>query len=270
MDSVVLHTKLQFLSGWITVKLPRDFYHNCLTKDPFPHSHPMFELHYLVEGNCTVETKSERLLCGQGSFLLLPPHIMHRLLPEGEAVQTISFVFGMDDTTVYPKDVWTIQDGFAGGDRLFRIREELVKQEPLYAEKIRGELTALLADIVRALGETGNIADEINENRAERIQTYLMEHRFDANCSCEELAKDMHLSTRQVQRLCTQYYGATFRQLLTSMRMEIAAYRLRTTDVSIGELAQQIGYSSVASFSVAYKRYFGVAPSKEWTLENRT
>ena len=263
MDSVVLHTKLQFLSGWITVKLPRDLYHNCLTKDPFPHSHPMFELHYFVEGNCIVETKSERALCQQGSFLLLPPHSVHRLLPEGESVRTMSFVFGMDDMIAYPKDVWRIPDGFTGGERLFRIREELVEQQPLYAEKIRGELTALLADIVRTLGEPGNTASEINENRAERIQTYLMEHRFDTNCSCEDLAEEMHLSTRQVQRLCTQYYGATFRHLLTSMRMEIADYRLRTTDVSIGELAHQIGYSSSASFSAAYKRYFGVSPSKK-------
>lgn len=270
MDSVAFHTKLQFLSGWITVTLSKDFYHNCLTKDPFSHSHPTFELHYLVQGNCTVETKQEKIFCRQGGFLLLAPKCTHRLIPEEDTVQTISLVFGMEDTQVYPKDVWLIPDTFAGGDRLFHIREELVKQQSFYAEKIRGELMALLADIVRSLNEPDKHVTEVHENRAESIQSYLMEHRFDPDCSCENLAKHLHLSTRQVQRMCIQYYGATFRQLLSSMRMEIAAYRLRTTDVPIGDLAQQIGYASAAAFSAAYKRYFGVTPSRKRTLENRT
>lgn len=264
-----------FETGWARVTLSRDFYHNCITKDPFPHSHPMFELHYIDRGSCSVKTKTQTLLCQQGSFLLLPPRCIHRLLPQEEQVQTITLMFQLEDNylqlgTLSSREVWLFPDSFGGADRLLRIREELTLCCPMYQEKVQGELAALLADIFRVLGESKTAAEEACDNRAEYIQAYLMEHRFDPDCSCENLAKALHLSRRQVQRLCLQYYGTTFRQMLTSMRMEIAAYRLHTTDVPIGELAQQMGYSSAAYFSAAYKRHFGLAPSQERILDNRT
>ena len=123
---------------------------------------------------------------------------------------------------------------------------------------------ALLADLARRCGSQNNPAEpEQEENRAEIIEAYLAHHKFDPHCSCSALAKEMHLSTRQVHRLCLQYFNAPFRELLTDMRMEIAAHRLRTTDVPVSVLATQIGYASIESFSAAYKRHFGKAPSQE-------
>ncbi len=129
---------------------------------------------------------------------------------------------------------------------------------------------AVMADLFRALGQHANNAVQAEENRVMQIDSYLMEHRFAPDCSCQNLACQMHLSTRQVQRLCQQYYNAGFRQVLTSMRMEVAAHRLLNSDISVSDVAQQVGYASVASFSAAYKRHFGRAPSQERSLENRT
>lgn len=260
-------TQLYFTAGQISVTLSRDFYHNCLTKDPFSHSHPMFELHYIAQGSCIIETKAETALCEQGYFLLLPPHCTHRLLPQNQQTQTISLMFNMTENSIIlggfkTMPHWVFADSFAGKERLLRIREELAQCKPMYIEKIQGELIALLADIVRVLGKHREPSVETCENRVERIESYLLEHRFDADCSCEGLARDLHLSMRQIHRLCLQYFGVSFRQLLTSMRMETASYRLQTTNVSVSELAFQLGYSSVASFSAAYRRYFGIAPSQ--------
>lgn len=263
-------TQLYFTAGQVSVTLSRDFYHNCLTKDPFSHSHPSFELHYILQGNCCAEIDSAMIQCSQGSFLLLPPHCSHRLLPLEASVQTISMTFHSDESIFLAADVCLLPDTFDGEARLLRIREELAMGKPAYVEKVRGELTALLADIIRGAGKIGSSAEVAEGNRPERIQGYLIEHRFDPDCSCENLAEQMHLSTRQVQRLCLQYFGATFRELLTSMRMQTAAYRLHTTSVSIGDLALQLGYASVSSFSAAYRRHFGKPPSQERIIENQT
>lgn len=260
--------QLHFTTEWFRITLSRDFYHNCLTKDPFPHSHPMFELHYLVQGDCSIETKAETVPCQQGDFVLLPPHCVHRLLPRHHETQTISLLFGLEKTSnsfrwFHALPLQKFPDTFAGEARLLRIREELIGCQPMYVEKIQGELTALMADVVRVLGKHSEESANICETRSEDIEAYLLEHRFDPGCSCEGLAEYLHLSRRQVHRLCLQYYGAAFRQLLTSMRMETAAYRLQTTNVSISTLALQLGYASAASFSAAYHRYFGKAPSQE-------
>lgn len=275
MKPVDFSTLLNFSSGQLRVTLSRDFYHNCLTKDPFTHSHPMFELHYIVQGSCTVVTQKQRMDCCQGNFLLLPPHCVHRLLPHGDQVQTVSLLFAQEEntgllSTLSSQEVCLVADVFGGFDRLQIIRQELENSRPMYAEKIQGELTALLADLFRALGRQENDAVNTEQIRVMQIDTYLMEHRFEPDCSCQALARQMHLSTRQVQRLCRQYYNAGFRQVLTSMRMEVAAHRLQNSDASVSDIAQQLGYASVSSFSAAYKHHFGRSPSQDRTLENRT
>lgn len=90
------------------------------------------------------------------------------------------------------------------------------------------------------------------------------------DCSCEALARELGLFIRQVHRVCLQAFGQPFRQLLTGMRMQIAARRLHTTDTPIGTLAEALGYASTASFSAAYKRYFGKPPLADKLTQSDT
>ena len=269
--AVEFHTQIRFPSGEVRVILDSDFFCNSLTKDPYPHSHPKYELHYILQGQCTLILDEERLDCFQGHFLLLPPHCTHRLVPNEQSVQTVSFLFsvmpGFDGTLPvvsgcsYPR---LICDDFDGQAHLMRIRKYLTEKGAAYCEKIQGEMTCLLAELCAALGNGAAVPTiDPEEDRAERISAYLAKHRFDSDCSCDALAKEMNLSVRQVHRLCVYYFNASFRDLLLKMRMETAAHRLRTTDVSVTQLASELGYSATASFSAAYKRYFGVAPTKE-------
>ena len=266
--AVEFHAQLNFGSGRIKVSLPHDFFHNGLTTDPYSHSHPKYELQYIINGSCTFVLGKMEMHCPQGHFLLIPPHCIHRILPKGERVQTVSFLYSVQGggQAAMPEChvPMLIPDDFQGQQRLMQIRQELTGRKAAYAEKIQGELTALLAEVTRRCGVQGaGGQQEPEENRAEIIEDYLAKNRFDPNCSCGELARRMHLSTRQVHRLCLQYFNAPFRELLTDMRMEIAADRLRNTDIPISALAHQLGYASIESFSAAYKRHYGRAPSAE-------
>lgn len=254
----------------IKVILPGDFFHNCLTMDPYPHSHPKCELHYILRGSCTLVTDRTSLPCPQGHFVLLPSDCVHRLIPENPQAQSLSLLFSLDDvngSALAPLNCQEIQilaDTFLGQQRLLLIRQELTQRQAACNEIILGELTALFANLARALGTTKE--PEVTpgeENRAEYIESYLAAHRFDPDSTCAALAKEMNLSTRQVHRLCMQYFGAPFRLLQNRIRMDIAAHRLRTTEISVCDLAEELGYASAASFSTAYKRHFGVAPSKD-------
>ena len=57
--------------------------------------------------------------------------------------------------------------------------------------------------------------------------------------------------------------GCAPMQYLASWRLQLAARKLRTTAQNIAEVAEGVGYGSVASFSRAFKRHTGVSPS-EW------
>jgi AraC-like DNA-binding protein len=54
--------------------------------------------------------------------------------------------------------------------------------------------------------------------------------------------------------------GASPVEYLTDWRMQIAAQRLKETGMTIDRVAERCGYDSVAAFSKAFKRSFGVSP----------
>ena len=268
--AVELSTQLLLAGCRVKVILPRDFYHNCVSKDPFPHSHPKYELHYILQGSCTLVTAAASIPCDRNCFLLVPGHCVHRMLPRDPNTQTLSVLFSleMEDTAAFApllcEAPLVIADTFDGEQRLLRIRQELTDRRAAFMEKIQGDLTALLADLSRATGESHTaVKSALEENRAELIEAYLASHGLDPDCSCQSLARELGLSTRQVHRVCLQSFGQPFRKLLANMRMEIAAYRLQTTDAPIAALAEELGYASTASFSAAYKRHFGKAPTSE-------
>lgn len=273
----VFRTRLPFGLARISVLLPRDFYHNSLTHDPYPHSHPKYEVHYILSGSCTLIAGERQLHCPQGHFLLLPPRQQHLLLPNEGQVQTISFLYTLESEgakdAVLPACTQPvlIRDLFQGEQRLMRIRSELASGETAYAEMVQGELLALLAALARHCGSAVHMAaDSRDDDRADTIEAYLANHRYDPECSCVELAREMGLSTRQVHRLCMKYFNAPFRTLLSNVRMETAAYRLENTDISVRQLAGELGYASVESFSGAFKRRFGQAPTDRRKYEKQS
>jgi AraC-like DNA-binding protein len=48
---------------------------------------------------------------------------------------------------------------------------------------------------------------------------------------------------------------------LARWRIQVAAHQLRTSDMALARIAEQVGYESEAAFSRAFKRSFGVPPA---------
>jgi Helix-turn-helix domain/AraC-like ligand binding domain len=69
----------------------------------------------------------------------------------------------------------------------------------------------------------------------------------------------MHDSLRHRFR---KTFGVSPRRLLIRLRMERAKQLLRASNLSIKEIAQELGYSRQHEFARAFRNYFGVSPSQ--------
>jgi AraC-like DNA-binding protein len=70
------------------------------------------------------------------------------------------------------------------------------------------------------------------------------------------------MSTRELQRYLLENYNKTFIELKNEARMSYAKNKLLYTNLSITEISELIGYSSIEHFTNAFKRYFGLSPLK--------
>ena len=76
----------------------------------------------------------------------------------------------------------------------------------------------------------------------------------------QELAQDIHVSTRQFQRLMKTNYGFTAEKMLRQIRMEHAGELLKGTQLTVENISEKVGYESVYAFSRAFRQYYQQPP----------
>ena len=91
--------------------------------------------------------------------------------------------------------------------------------------------------------------------------TAIVEREYAADISLDEIARRVASSRRQLQRAYSEIGKTTFRDHLTSVRMDRAAELLERRSVTVREVANRVGYRQPAQFAKAFRREKGLAPS---------
>lgn len=78
--------------------------------------------------------------------------------------------------------------------------------------------------------------------------------------SLETVAESLHVSTRTLKRQLAQQ-GTSYSEILDDIREQKALLLLARSDLSVEQVADRLGYSDVANFTRAFKRWTGLTPS---------
>lgn len=78
----------------------------------------------------------------------------------------------------------------------------------------------------------------------------------------ESLARQLDMSRTSFAKKFSSKVGSTPIQYLSFLRMNLAADSLKNGLNSIAQIAQDVGYESVVSFSRAFKKFWGESPGK--------
>lgn len=79
--------------------------------------------------------------------------------------------------------------------------------------------------------------------------------------STEEVADKLNISRRTLQRKLAEA-GKSFREVLEEVKLKIAVNMLENKNISMENIADYLGYTDVANFSRAFKRWTGQSPGK--------
>lgn len=237
------------------------------------HAKNGYEIHYVDSGTGILETEKGRYGLAENTLFITGPNVMHKQLSSPEDP--------VRELCVYLKISDVERDGavraFAsrpfwigmGGDGVRRLFHQIVaenRKNDLCREQMLCALTIqLIAQIVRLYEPSSTESPDpkpegdLNESRSWILDTLLA-----ADCSrmaLDELADDLGVCPRQAERIIQNYYGYSFKKLRYESKMAMAATLLEAGELSIGQCAARIGYSSPAAFSAAFKRRFGQTPT---------
>jgi len=85
--------------------------------------------------------------------------------------------------------------------------------------------------------------------------------RLDRNYTLRELGSIVGISEYNLTKGFKVIYGLSLPDFLQEARMQKARLLLKETDLPLARIAEAIGYTHPFSFSSAFKKYFGYAPS---------
>ncbi len=80
--------------------------------------------------------------------------------------------------------------------------------------------------------------------------------------SVTEMSARVYMSEGHFIRTVKRLYSQAPMQMVTRMRMEHAAMRLRTTNLLVDEVASEVGYASAHAFSDVFLRHMGKRPGQ--------
>ena len=105
-----------------------------------------------------------------------------------------------------------------------------------------------------------NISD-MDKDFVSRFKALVEEKMGDAELNVEDLGKDMGLSRVQLYRKLKSLTNYAPNELLRQARLKKAASLLASSEMTIAEIAYEVGFSSPSYFTKCYKEQFGESPT---------
>lgn len=249
------------------------------------HRHEYFEIDYVMRGEATLELDGDRRPMHSGEFCLLSPGLEHDIVPaRGAQVigitvpgvtveQTLYRLLRRD--TILTKFFHAVLDndkiGYmligTPGDR--RIREVLrgILHEHFFREEfaydiISDHLAILFAFVLRSCGDQYEWHDEEGDRRGIQgmlsVLKYMREHY--RTLTLNELAERFHYEPSYLGKQIKAATGENYTEIIRGIRIDEAKRLLRTTNLSVDEVAEQVGYMGRVHFFRCFRKAVGMTP----------
>lgn len=228
------------------------------------------QLQYVLDGIARYQVEENEYLTGPGDLIYHGPHQRHSVtLVTGEPYVCLSVVFHFGDVSS-PLHGVTGGRAFLGNFKGGSIEEKLTTLTALYHTtgivnqlRCQGLLLEVLAEIAGSIGN--HRLEERPEGKWKAkiilIRNFIVEH-YGEQISHEDFERISGLSRNYIILKFRELYGMTPFAYLTRVRVEHAKELAIQSNLSIHEIACQVGYQDIHSFGRMFKRTTGVSLSQ--------
>jgi AraC family transcriptional regulator len=130
----------------------------------------------------------------------------------------------------------------------------------IYVESLANELAVHLLrhhSTARKLDDAPS--RRLPRHKLERVTEFIDDHLRDS-LTLEEISQSLSMSPYHFAHLFKQTAGLTPHRYVTQRRIELAKALLRETELSVTQIALQVGYASQSHFSVVFHQCTGQTP----------
>lgn len=118
-------------------------------------------------------------------------------------------------------------------------------------------------DPAASLCEECDVVTDTKQNTdfVDTVTKHLLNHISDSEFTVDSLCREMAMSRTMFYVKLKSYTGKSPQEFIRVVRLERAAVLLRSGH-HVGKVAWEVGFDNAKYFSTAFKKYFGISPSK--------
>lgn len=141
--------------------------------------------------------------------------------------------------------------------------EEYENKHPYYQENLQHYITLLLNIVARNVAEDINITGEENASSLiNRMILHIRQHIYEPDLLKQEfLSSKFNLSLNYIGEYFKKQTGESLQQFIINYKMNLVQLRLSYSDLTIGEIADELGFTDESHLSRLFKKYYEVTPA---------
>ena len=240
------------------------------------HCNADHELHVVLSGNCVLDVEGRRYSLSANKAVFIAPGQYHNPQEISDDFQKISVSLSISPgpgkkhfwDQISPCVLIDMPCAFATFAEC--LYQEIRCKSTFQNQMLHAFCEALVITLARTLEipQWGKNTDVAADHRADVMDNFFV-LPIGEDCTETNLAQKLYLSTRQLARVMQSYYGMSFREKLLRSRMEYAGWLLRTTNQTVTEICNAVGYKSESVFYQNFKKQYHVTPLQYRQVHNQ-
>ena len=230
------------------------------------HAHSFYEIHFNFCGTAVyvIGGVLQELCAGQAQFI--PPGVNHRYISSSADMMRASLAFSLQESK---KDWDLLFEGITFEKFVFEkqiaqnnefILKICEKKDSFAVHLISGRIAEILYLVFNSLGIPLPYKSETEIDPRFLVAKSFIEKNTNRIISCDDVAKECCLSTKQLSRIVKKHTGKSLYEYITDCRLDYAIELLRQNEPSIKEISFMLGFENECSFNLFFKRHIGVPP----------
>lgn len=211
-------------------------------------------LSFRIEADTLIESNKKKILLSDNSVCYFPANANYRRTSEKDKMIVVHFKAFNYRSDEIEKFVPNDSEKYR---RLFeKILECRMKKELAYKNECSSLLYKIFAEFYR------DCAGERKKTPISEAVDYINKNYANVDFSLERAAAKAFMSESYFRKLFKKEFGIPPKQYVVKKRIDRAKALILTGYYGIGEVSELCGYNDSKYFSVEFKKYTGITPSR--------
>ena len=232
------------------------------------------------QGTCSITVHLTQYTMKKGTLLILLPDLYFQVLEQSDDCKFIFAGFATElvrSSSLFSKSIEytpfifekpVLQLEKKGYELMYSYIRIIIKAKYIYNNVITQEQAALtFTQLILGLGNLikngKSVNQQYNRNQEivkELVRTVVMNYQTERNVSF--YAEKMHLSPQHLSTTIKKITGKTLTDIISSFIINDAKAKLKSTEMTIQEIAYSLNFPDISFFGKYFKRYTGMSPKQ--------